>query len=236
MTAARARQILGLAQDANDDAVMRAFRSAVKAVHPDRPGGDPERLRLVIEAHRLLQSLAQTRMMFTPAPRPARPKPAPPLSLRLQISASEALFGGERRIALDPERLIDVQLPAGLRAGDTLRLPGAGRPQDVLLRIGVAAGQGLTVRRHDLWLELLLDQDQLSAGQRLEIDTPRGRRALTIPSSAGAGGIVRLKGEGLPARASHPPGDLIIRLAVRALPDETPARNLLRRFASRWAA
>ncbi len=72
MTAGRARALLGLAPGAEGEAVAAAFRAAVKAAHPDRPGGDAERLRQVIEAHRLLQSLAEAKLQFAPARRPPR--------------------------------------------------------------------------------------------------------------------------------------------------------------------
>jgi len=46
----QARLILGVDAAAGDEVLRRAFRAAVKASHPDRPGGDGERLRQVIEA------------------------------------------------------------------------------------------------------------------------------------------------------------------------------------------
>jgi hypothetical protein len=50
-----ALDLLGLPAAADGETLRRAFNAAVKAAHPDRPGGDHERLRLVIEAYRLLQ-------------------------------------------------------------------------------------------------------------------------------------------------------------------------------------
>ena len=236
MTVGQARQLLSLPFGADAAAVNRAFRSAVKSAHPDRPGGDAEKLRQVIEAHRVLKSLAEARLAFTPATRAPEPRPAPPKPVRLQISVCEALFGGERRIEVGAERFLDVQLPAGLRAGEILRLADAGDGGlDVLLRIFVAAETGMTIRGHDVWLDVAAEADQLSQGARLEIETPRGRRAFLAPRTVEGGGLVRLRGEGLPQRGRHPAGDLILRVTAGAA-DEPLAKRLLRRFAARWAA
>ena len=235
MTVGQARQLLGLQFGADPEAVTRAFRSAVKAAHPDRPGGNAERLREVIEAHRVLLTLAEARQAFLPAAPPAEPQPPPLRSMRLQISVCEALFGCERRIEID-ERAMDVALPAGLRTAEHLRLAAAAADgADVLLRIGVDCEPGLSVRGHDVWLDVAAGPDQLSQGARLEIDTPRGRRAFLAPKAVQGGGLVRLRGEGLPARGRHPAGDLILRVTPGSA-DEPVAQRLLRRFTARWAA
>jgi curved DNA-binding protein len=237
MTAGRARQLLGLPPGADLASVSRAFRSAVKQVHPDRPGGDAERLRQVIEAHRLLTSLANVGLDFPPAAAPSpRPQRAQSRPHRIQLSVCEALFGGERRIEIEQSRFFDVRLPAGLRAGETLRLAdGDGAGRDVLLLVAQSAEAGLRVRGHDVWLDVPVERGQLTEGSRLEVDTPRGRRAFLSPRSLEGGGLVRLKGEGLPARGPHPAGDLILQLVAGAH-DESLAQRLLRRFSARWAA
>ncbi len=245
MTAGQARQLLGLSHGADAASIDRAYRAAVKAAHPDREGGDAELLRRVIDAHRLLKSLIEVRLNFAPATReppaaparPAAPKPAGPHSLSLQIAVSEAMFGGERRIGIPDGGQLDVRLPAGLRAGESLRLAGAGPDgRDVMLRITVAVEPGLHIRGDDLWLDLSAPPHELSEGSRLEIDTPRGRRAFLAPKAVETGAMVRLKGEGLPSRGRHPMGDLIVRLTLDDASGETVSQRLLRRFSARWAA
>lgn len=245
MTAGQARQLLSLAPRVDAATIDRAYRVAVKAAHPD-VGGDAERLRKVIEAHRLLKALGDVRINFAPAIRPAPaqarapaapPIPPPPKSLRLQITVGEALFGGERRVEIEGVGRLDVRLPAGLRAGESLRLAGAAQDgADVMLRINVAIEPGVQVRGDDLWLDLSAPPHELEDGARLEIDTPRGRRAFMAPRLTDTGGLVRLKGEGLPARGRHRPGDLIVRVTLDDSSEESVSRRLLRRFSARWAA
>jgi curved DNA-binding protein len=232
MTVSEARELLGLRPGADGQTIARAYRSAVKAAHPDRDGGDVERLRQVIEAHRLLTPTSPERLTFTLMRRPA--ETAAPRRLGLQISVEEALFGGERAVETQPDRQLNVRLPAGLKAGDVLRLAGADDGVDVLLQISIAAEPGVAVRGADLWIEVEIDADALQAGGCLEIDTPRGRQVFLAPKAAEDSGVVmvRFKGQGLPARGSHPVGDMVINLAIR----ESRSRALLRRFSSRWAA
>jgi curved DNA-binding protein len=240
MTVGEARRLLGLAPAADGEALAAAFRTAVKAAHPDR-GGDPEQLRLVVEAHKVLKSLAEARLIFTPAK--AAPKPQ---SLRLPINVCEALYGGERRLEVAAGRQLDIQLPAGLRAGEALRLAGAGDGGvDVMLRIVMESSAELAVRGHDIWMQVRTEAEALSPGSRLEVETPRGRRAFAAPQAMDGGGLVRLKGQGLPARGRHPQGDLILKLTAIA-PEiggeiggeigAGTARRKLKRFSARWAA
>jgi curved DNA-binding protein len=236
MTAGQAQKLLGLPSGADEAAVSRAFRIAVKSSHPDH-GGDPERLRRVIEAHRVLKSLAEAKLAFPPAPTPPQAaRPAEPRAMPLLISVDEALFGGRRRVELKG-RGVDVHLPEGLRAGDSVRLANAeGEGADVLLRITIAAENGISVHGHDVWLIVAIARPRLRDGARLEVDTPRGRRSIVAPETLTEGAKVRLKGEGLPARERHPAGDLILRLKLGAAEEESVSRRLLRRFSARWAA
>jgi len=234
MTPKHAREVLNAPANADQATLARAFRAAVKACHPDHPGGDAERLRQVIEAHRLLQQLQESRLKAAPAP---PPQPAPePRTEHLDISVAEALFGGERRVKLLGGRELEVRLPPGLRTGETLRLSGAAGRADVLLKICVCAETNLSVRGDDLWLKVSAPLKQIDEGARLEVDTPRGRRAVWLSRKAGLKRLMRLPGEGLPARGGHARGDLFLHIEPEAAPAESAAKSMLRRFAATWAA
>lgn len=236
MTVGQALKLLDLPPGPEPQALVCAFRTAVKAAHPDR-GGDAERLRQVIEAHRLLKTLAGARLAFTPALRPAAAARPAARTLRLQITVQEALFGGDRRLELGVGRRIDVRLPPGLGSGDVLKLTGAGESRaDMLLKIAVGAEPGVSLRGCHLWMEASVPAEALRPGARLEVDTPRGRRAFAAPHGVETGGMVRLRGEGLPARGRRAAGDLIIQLFPEGAAADSPARTLLRRFSARWAA
>jgi curved DNA-binding protein len=230
MTPKQAREVLNAPAGASENELGKAYRAAVKAAHPDR-GGDAADLRRVIEAHGVLKAIARGRLGFpSEAKVPTRPAPRRHV---LEISVQEALFGGRRRAAI-AGRTLEVKLPEGLRAGETLRLAGAGGDGgDLLVRIAIPADPGLAVRGDDIWLSAVAP---IGCGGRLEIDTPRGRRAVWLNRKVGSRRLVRLAGEGLPARDGRPAGDLIVRLEAASATAETPAREMLRRFAGAWAA
>ncbi len=233
MTASQARELLGLAAGADGKALVRAYRAAVKAAHPDRPGGDAERLRRVIEAHQLLSSLFEARLNMLPARR-AQPRPAPE-RLKLQISIAEAMAGAERRLEVGG-RALDVRIPAGMRPGESVRLANAGAEgANVYVQVVVAAGGGLCLRGHDVWQDCAVASEQLTPCARVEVETPRGARAFSTPLAVRHGSLVRLKGEGLPARGRHPAGDLILRLMLKETAGGGAAEKL-RSFSARWAA
>jgi curved DNA-binding protein len=223
LTQAAARRLLGLGAGANGDAIARAFRAAVKAAHPDHAGGDSDRLRRVIEAHRVLTGEAQEESAPTP------------LKLTLKINLHEALFGGLRRVETREGRRLDVKVPPGLASGDVLRLSDADEGSDVLLQVAIAAERGSSLQGVDLWLDMEADADALEKGARLEVETPRGRKAFTAPRTSKDGMVmVRFRGQGLPARAGRPAGDMIIRLSPRK---RAAGRSpLLRWFSDRRAA
>lgn len=81
LTEAQARRVLGVAPDADHEAVRQAYRALIRAHHPDRPGvTSDERATLIIEAHRVLtgsQAPAPEGAATTPPPGPTvPPRPA----------------------------------------------------------------------------------------------------------------------------------------------------------------
>jgi curved DNA-binding protein len=218
----RALALLGLKVESDAATLRAAFRQAVKATHPDRVGGDAARLRLVIEAYGLLK-------LERPGPpsTPARTATvATPSILHLHLSPALAASGGEAIAALPGDRQIRVAVPAGLRNGDRVR---AG---EVTLTVKVVAEADLTLRGDDLWLTATLPCDAPRGG-RLGVATPSGPRDIWIGRRALSRGLVRLTGEGLPARGPHAAGDMFVRLRTASRP-ESGARSRLRAFQAAW--
>lgn len=47
-------EILGVPENADEEAIKKAFRELAKKYHPDRPGGDAEKFKKIVEAYRVL--------------------------------------------------------------------------------------------------------------------------------------------------------------------------------------
>jgi len=220
--------LLGVSPDADDHTLRAAFREAAKIAHPDRPSGDAARFRAILDAYDLLRNSpslpAQT---LLPEDQTAQTEP---LAETLAINPHTALQGGTVLSPVLQGKRVRIALPDGMRADDLVR---AG---ERLFRIAIVEENDIQVRGHDLWLTAAIDPSVLKAGGRVPLETPLGRRIIWITQSAGQRGLVRLAGQGLPARAEHPRGDLFLRLEPAAQITESTARSLLRRFAATWAA
>jgi curved DNA-binding protein len=220
------REVLGLGPFFGAAELRRAFREAAKQAHPDRASGSPERFREVVEAYHRLQaaSAAPDRIIQPPAPR----APAPSV---LNIDPLTALRGGSAEHRLPDGRRIRVRLPAGLRSGDTVR---AG---DADLQVVLHGTPEMLVRGDDLWINAAVSPRLLAEGGRIAVETPLGRRIVWLTKKAGERKLVRVVGQGLPARGRHRQGHLFLRLApAKAGQADSAARTLLRRFAAAWAA
>ncbi|MBX3480057.1 MAG: molecular chaperone DnaJ [Caulobacter sp.] len=213
---------LGLRAEPDAAGLRAAFRQAVKATHPDRPGGDAESLRAVVAAYELLKASPDVQ----PSPPSAIAPAASAETDTLTITPALAASGGEVMVTLADGRRLKVGLPAGLRAGDRVRAGAA------MLTVAVRGESGLTLRGDDLWLTTDLPGDTPHGG-RLDLDTPGGPREIWIGRRALARGLVRLSGQGLPARGPHAAGDLFVRLRPAARP-ESGARSRLRAFQANW--
>lgn len=228
LTLSAARALLGVAADADERELRKAYREAAKRAHPDRPTGDAALFRDVLAAYRLLQENP-----YQPATFPPVVAQTAPIADRvvLEIDIATALDGGAEELAIDGRRL-RLKLPAGLREGDKVRVEG------VTFEVRHRVQDGALVRGDDLWLTGKVDPRVLAEGGRVDADTPLGRRPAWISTKAAERGLVRLAGQGLPARADHKAGDLFLRLEAgeTAAVGESPARSLLKRFAAAWAA
>lgn len=223
ITAARARDVLRVGVLASPADLRRAFREAAKAAHPDRTGGDDGRFREVVAAFHRLNRPLPDRIVQPPVARPQAPGV-------VTISPLVAFQGGAVRHDLPDGRRLQIRLPPGLRAGDAVRAGGA------RLSVAIAGEPAMLVRGHDLWLTVPVDPRTLAQGGRIALDTPIGRRIVWITRKAGERGLVRLIGQGLPARGPHARGCLFIRLTAARHSTDSAARTLLRRFQAAWAA
>lgn len=228
MGSRRAREVLGLSALHTPADLRRAFREAAKRAHPDRPGGDPDRFREVVEAFHVLQAgAAQARRIVSP---PATVAQRPVGASLLSISPLVALNGGPVEHVLADGRRIRLTLPPGLRTGDAVR---AGEAE---LKVVIRGDGEILIRGDDLWMTVKVDPRLLAEGGRVAVDTPLGRRVVWITRKAAERGLVRLVGQGLPARGPWREGHLFLRLAAVERKVDSAARTLLRRFTAAWAA
>jgi curved DNA-binding protein len=221
LTLEAARALLGLSRHAGSEEARIAFRAAAKLAHPDRPGGDAGQFRQIVAAYRMLQAAPAL-----PAAATAQVSEA-----YVEISPLIALNGGEAEAVLTGGRRLRARIPAGARHGERLRIAGGFK-----VAVRIAADEAMQVRGSDLWITVQVADFLLGEGGRAVVETQLGPKTLWVSGKVAERRLVRLEGQGLPARGGHPQGDLFVRLASDAGAPESPARARLRAFAAAWAA
>jgi DnaJ-class molecular chaperone len=127
-------------------------------------------------------------------------------------------------------KTIEVNIPAGVRDGSTVRLAGQGgagingtQPGDLYLRIRLRPHPIFTVRGDDLEIELPIAPWEAVLGTKLEVPTIDGKVELRIPPGAQSGQRLRLRGQGLNKRNGGR-GDQYVRLKI-VVPKEISAEE-----------
>ena len=127
-------------------------------------------------------------------------------------------------------RTIEVNIPAGVRDGSTIRLPGQGgagadgaQAGDLYLRIRLRPHPTFAVSGDDLEVEVPLAPWEAVLGTKIEVPTIEGQVEMTVPAGAQNGQRLRLRGQGLRRRRGGR-GDQYVRLRL-AVPRHVTAEE-----------
>lgn len=283
-------QLLGIARDASEKDVRRAFRALAAKHHPDRNPNDPgaeERFKEINEAYTVLSDPEKRAVYdrygsggapngawqggFTPgqthfsthieaedaagfsdffrslfgagfhtggfsgsepfasSARPPRPQR---LEANLRVPLERAFHGGPMTVTLEG-RSLEVNLPAGVRAGTRLRLqataPGGG---DLILVVQHAPHPSWRLEGTTLRLLAEVADHRAALGGTVRVATLDGDVELQIPAGTSSGRKLRLRGRGWPpaaGEASSTRGDAVVEVRVMVpehLSDEQRAAYL----------
>jgi DnaJ-class molecular chaperone len=157
---------------------------------------------------------------------------------RLPIDFLDALNGATKRITLAEGKELNVTIPPGTRDGQVLRLRGNGRPGvgggepgDALITVEVRPHPVFRRVNDDIYFDLPVTLAEAVSGGRVNVPTPTGTVAMTLPKGSNTGSTLRLRGKGAP-RAEGGRGDAYATLKV-VLPDKPDPE--LEAFVSRWS-
>ncbi|MGH1417769.1 MAG: DnaJ C-terminal domain-containing protein [Hyphomicrobiaceae bacterium] len=155
----------------------------------------------------------------------------------LEVDFIESIEGAKKRVTLPEGGVLDLNVPAGVTDGKTLRLKGkggsgfnGGASGDALVEIKVRPDTRFTREKNDILITLAISIDEAIIGGKIEVPTVSGRVNLTIPKGTSSGRTFRLKGKGVtPAGAK--PGDQLVTVEI-VLPDEIDED--LEDFLTKW--
>jgi len=170
-----------------------------------------------------------------PAARGARRRaPGQDVEQALELTLEEAHRGVTTRVSIKRDghaRTVDVRIPAGIKDGSRVRVPGEGGPGaaggasgDLYLRIHVLPHADFERRGHDLHVRLPVPVATAALGGSAEVPTLDGKALrLRVPEATQNGQVFRLRGHGMPVvgRAGEH-GDLYAVVDIRMPRTLTP--------------
>ncbi|RFA30530.1 cytochrome C biogenesis protein [Alkalilimnicola ehrlichii] len=163
--------------------------------------------------------------------------------VRISVDLEDAFNGASRSITLKSTELdasgqpvvrprtLNVRIPAGIKAGQRIRLAGQGSPGiggapagDLYLEVAFRPHPYFRVDGRDVYLDLPVTPWEAALGATVTVPTLGGKVDLRIPPNSQTGRKLRLKGRGLPGQ---PSGDQFIELRMVTPQADSPAAKAL---------
>ncbi len=151
----------------------------------------------------------------------------------ISLTLEEAYKGGSKSISVQERatgpggnpmvqsKNLNVNIPAGIRDGQKIRLTGQGSPGpgdgprgDLYLKVKIAPHHLFKVEDNNVILDLPLAPWEAALGARIKVPTLEGRIEMNIPAGIGSGKKLRVKGRGLGNGARK--GDQFIRIMIQS--------------------
>ncbi len=132
----------------------------------------------------------------------------------MEVTIEEAFAGTQRRVALSEggrSSSIDVQIPPGVVAGQSLRIARPGGRASLIFRIKLRPHALYVLSGKDVQVELPLAPWEAALGVKVAVPTLGGTVELTIPAGAQSGQRLRLRGRGFPGA---PAGDQFVSIKL----------------------
>ncbi len=151
------------------------------------------------------------------------------------IHLEDSFHGSQKTVSLSNGRTLNVRIPKGITAGQSIRLSGQGaHGGDLLLEVQFAPHAEFRLEGRDIHSTVALAPWEAALGGRVPARTLGGAVDLNIPENSQSGKKLRLKGRGLPGAAA---GDQIVTLTIATPPaadagDRAFYEEMSKRFAS----
>jgi curved DNA-binding protein len=173
---------------------------------------------------------------------PRQPAKGQDLQTSIDVPFNTAIKGGQAQINVQraggKHEPITIKIPAGIESGKTLRLRGqgeqvggGGQAGDILVTVQVGPHPHYLRRGNNLEVQVPITVAEAAVGAKIDVPTPGGTIALSVPSGSSSGKRLRLKGMGIKPQ-SGTAGDLFVVLQI-VLPEEIDedSKELIEKFA-----
>lgn len=157
---------------------------------------------------------------------PRRPKN---IQHTVTLDFETAVKGGEKELLVkSPEsgtKKITVKIPAGVKTGSKVRLPGKGEQinsmaGDLILEIKVLSHPVFKRENDDIYIDVPLTVYEAALGTLIDVPTIESPVKLTIPPGVGSGTKMRLREKGVRNPKTGKRGDQFVVVQI-AMPEES---------------
>jgi DnaJ-class molecular chaperone len=159
------------------------------------------------------------------------------LNVAMTVSLEEATNGVEKRVRLPSGKELNVKIPAGVSAGQQIRLKGQGQPDpggrepgDLILSVRVEPHRFFKREGNAVHCDVPLTLKQAALGSSVKINTVSGKKVmLKIPAGTGDGTVLRIHGMGIEKAGRR--GDQFVTIRVEIPKHPSPEeKELLERL------
>lgn len=140
-----------------------------------------------------------------------RPQQAPPpkganIAYEHLVSFTDAATLAPQRITLGDGRTVEFKLPAGLVAGQQIRIPGRGQPGpggngDAMVTLKLGKHPDLVRDGDHIRIDLPISIKEAVDGGKVKVPTVDGAVMLTVPPRTNSGAVLRIKGRGFTTKS-----------------------------------
>jgi DnaJ-class molecular chaperone len=160
--------------------------------------------------------------------RAPNPPPVQDVQQEITVPFQTAIRGGELDIIVqrrEKQSTLTIKIPTGIEDGKKIRLRGQGEqglgggpPGDLILTVHVGSHPYFTRKGKNLELVAPITLSEATFGGKIDIPTPNGTIALTVPPCTSGGKKFRISGHGVPS-PKDTPGDLVVQVRI-ILPED----------------
>jgi DnaJ-class molecular chaperone len=152
-----------------------------------------------------------------------RPQQAPPpkganIAYAHLVSFTDAATLAPQRIMLSDGKTVEFKLPAGMVAGQQIRIPGKGQlgpggHGDAMVTLQIGKHPHLVRDGDNIRIDLPISLKEALAGGKVKVPTVDGAVMLTVPPRTNSGAVLRIKGRGFTAKTGAR-GDQLVTLMI----------------------
>lgn len=148
------------------------------------------------------------------------------VNVTMDVTVEEIATAAKVAATFPNGKTMSVKLPAYVEDGQTIRLkgqgePGPGGPGDALVKIRIRKHPRYRIEGRDLHADLPVQLADAVLGEKVAVETPTGRIAVSVPAWSSSDRVLRIKGRGLPEKAGGH-GDFYVHVRVM-LPESRDA-------------